>query len=215
MADQTVPYGRKTQKAAAGQGSPYPLDHRRIELRRRFGVDHRRHAAQHRGRDPWRDSRSSQSASSQSGARLRKRRRVHEVLVQGGRRPTRSVRAGRRRLHPQREDQERRLLGRAGHRQENRPADHHLRMDRPAGAQGAGGGRDAEPARPTAESTPCRAIQPAAMGLADYLGWDWKSKAGLPIVNVPGCPVQPDNFMETLLYLLYPGCRPGADDSAR
>ncbi len=42
-----------------------------------------------------------------------------------------------------------------------------------------------------------------AMGLADYLGWDWKSKAGLPIVNVPGCPVQPDNFMETLLYLLY------------
>ena len=41
------------------------------------------------------------------------------------------------------------------------------------------------------------------MGLADYLGWDWKSKAGIPIVNVPGCPVQPDNFMETLLYLLY------------
>jgi hydrogenase small subunit len=42
-----------------------------------------------------------------------------------------------------------------------------------------------------------------AMGLADYLGWGWKSKAGLPIVNVPGCPVQPDNMMETLLYLLY------------
>ncbi len=40
------------------------------------------------------------------------------------------------------------------------------------------------------------------MGIADYLGWDWKSKVGLPIVNVPGCPVQPDNFMETLLYLL-------------
>jgi hydrogenase small subunit len=41
------------------------------------------------------------------------------------------------------------------------------------------------------------------MGLADYLGWSWKSKLGLPIVNVPGCPVQPDNFMETLLYLLF------------
>jgi hydrogenase small subunit len=40
------------------------------------------------------------------------------------------------------------------------------------------------------------------MGLQDYLGHDWRSKAGLPIVNVPGCPVQPDNFMETLLYLL-------------
>ena len=42
-----------------------------------------------------------------------------------------------------------------------------------------------------------------AMGLADYLGWGWKSKTGVPLVNVPGCPVQPDNFMETLLYLLY------------
>ena len=41
------------------------------------------------------------------------------------------------------------------------------------------------------------------MGLADYLGWTWKSKAGLPIVNVPGCPVQPDNFMETVMHLLY------------
>lgn len=41
------------------------------------------------------------------------------------------------------------------------------------------------------------------MGLADYLGWDWRSKLGLPVVNVPGCPVQPDNMMETLLYLLY------------
>lgn len=42
-----------------------------------------------------------------------------------------------------------------------------------------------------------------AMGLPDYLGRQWQSKAGIPIVCVPGCPVQPDNFMETLLYLLY------------
>src|SRR5689334_15495337 len=42
-----------------------------------------------------------------------------------------------------------------------------------------------------------------AMGLADYLGWQWKTAAGIPIVCVPGCPVLPDNFMETLLYLLY------------
>jgi hydrogenase small subunit len=40
------------------------------------------------------------------------------------------------------------------------------------------------------------------MGLADYLGWEWNSHAGIPIVCVPGCPVQPDNFMEVLLYLL-------------
>ena len=41
------------------------------------------------------------------------------------------------------------------------------------------------------------------MGLADYLGWDFRPVAGIPIVNVPGCPVQPDNFMETLTWLLY------------
>jgi hydrogenase small subunit len=40
------------------------------------------------------------------------------------------------------------------------------------------------------------------MGLPDYLGWQWRSKAGIPIVCVPGCPVQPDSFMEVLLYLL-------------
>jgi hydrogenase small subunit len=41
------------------------------------------------------------------------------------------------------------------------------------------------------------------MGLPDYLGWNWKSSAGIPIVCMPGCPIQPDNFMETLLYLLH------------
>jgi hydrogenase small subunit len=41
--------------------------------------------------------------------------------------------------------------------------------------------------------------------------WAWPTisagtgnpRPACPIVNVPGCPVQPDNFMETLLYLLY------------
>ncbi|HVE57086.1 MAG TPA: hypothetical protein VNB22_09675 [Pyrinomonadaceae bacterium] len=42
-----------------------------------------------------------------------------------------------------------------------------------------------------------------AMGLPDYLGWDFKSKVGIPVVCVPGCPTQPDNLTETLLYLLY------------
>ena len=42
-----------------------------------------------------------------------------------------------------------------------------------------------------------------AMGVLDYLGWDWKSKAGIPIVAVPGCPIQPDNLSETIAYLLY------------
>ena len=42
-----------------------------------------------------------------------------------------------------------------------------------------------------------------AMGILDYLGWDWKSVAGVPIVCVPGCPTHPDNLSETILYLLW------------
>ncbi|HMI57245.1 MAG TPA: hypothetical protein VK511_04310, partial [Gemmatimonadaceae bacterium] len=42
-----------------------------------------------------------------------------------------------------------------------------------------------------------------AMGVPDYLGWNFRSKAGLPIVCVPGCPIQPDNLSETILYLLH------------
>jgi hydrogenase small subunit len=40
-----------------------------------------------------------------------------------------------------------------------------------------------------------------AMGLRDYLGANWTSTIGIPIVNLPGCPVQPDNITETLLHL--------------
>lgn len=42
-----------------------------------------------------------------------------------------------------------------------------------------------------------------AMGLPDYLGWNWNSRVGIPIVCIPGCPTLPDNITETLLYLLY------------
>ncbi len=41
------------------------------------------------------------------------------------------------------------------------------------------------------------------MGLPEYLGWQWRSHANVPLVCIPGCPVQPDNMTETLLYLLY------------
>ncbi|HEY1274150.1 MAG TPA: hypothetical protein VGF25_04545 [Thermoleophilaceae bacterium] len=41
-----------------------------------------------------------------------------------------------------------------------------------------------------------------AMGLRDYLGAGFASRLGLPIVNLPGCPVQPDNITETLMYLV-------------
>jgi hydrogenase small subunit len=40
-----------------------------------------------------------------------------------------------------------------------------------------------------------------AMGLRDYLGAGWTSKLGVPLVNLPGCPVQPDAITQTLLHL--------------
>ena len=41
-----------------------------------------------------------------------------------------------------------------------------------------------------------------AMGLGDYLGRGWTSRRGIQIINLPGCPVQPDSITETLLYLV-------------
>jgi hydrogenase small subunit len=41
-----------------------------------------------------------------------------------------------------------------------------------------------------------------AMGLRDYLGESWRSRLGVPIVNLPGCPVQPDSITQTLLHLV-------------
>ena len=59
------------------------------------------------------------------------------------------------------------------------------------------------PARPMAASMPWPGNPTGAMGVPDYLGYDWRSKAGIPIVCVPGCPIQPDNLSETMTYLLY------------
>ena len=85
----------------------------------------------------------------------------------------------------------------------DRPADDHQRMAGPPGAQGDRESSPSGPARPTAASTPWPGNPTGAMGVPDYLGWDWRSKAGLPIVCVPGCPIHPDNLSETILYLLY------------
>jgi hydrogenase small subunit len=58
-----------------------------------------------------------------------------------------------------------------------------------------------------------------AMGVRDYLGSNWKSKAGIPIVNIPGCPAQPDNMTEMLVALVFAlagmGPVPELDDAGR
>jgi len=40
-----------------------------------------------------------------------------------------------------------------------------------------------------------------AMGLMDFLGRDYKSTLGLPVINVSGCPAPGDNCIKTLAYL--------------
>src|SRR5262245_8881635 len=40
-----------------------------------------------------------------------------------------------------------------------------------------------------------------AMGLTDYLGPDFRSQIGLPVINLPGCAPNGDNFIETVAYL--------------
>ena len=131
------------------------------------------------------------------------RRHVHRVVLQGRARRARAVRAGRRGLDPERGDQGRGLLVRLRQRPGDRPADHHLRVDRPARAEGAGRGRDRHLRDLRRHPRDGRQPDRRDGRCPTTSGWDWKSKAGIPIVCVPGCPVQPDNFMETLLYLLY------------
>ena len=85
----------------------------------------------------------------------------------------------------------------------DRPADDDQRVAGPPGAQGHGDAcrRHLRDVR----RHPCdgRATRPAPWACPTTSGWDWKSKAGLPIVCVPGCPIHPDNLSETILYLLY------------
>jgi hydrogenase small subunit len=51
---------------------------------------------------------------------------------------------------------------------------------------------------PSSEGNPT-----GAMSLMDFLGKDYRSSLGLPVVNVPGCAPIPDDFMETVAALLY------------
>src|SRR5579859_3684888 len=59
----------------------------------------------------------------------------------------------------------------------------------------------------------------AAMSVADYLGSDYRSALGVPVVNIPGCSPIGDNFTETvaavLLFLQGVGPLPEFDDLGR
>ena len=122
-------------------------------------------------------------------------------LVRRRRRPARAVRPRARGLGPQRADQRRGLLGRDGRRSGERRADLHVHLDRPA--------RAARRRRARARHVrgvrrhPRDAEQPdRGDGAARLPRLELDARAAdVPIVNLPGCPVQPDNITETLLLL--------------
>ncbi len=60
-----------------------------------------------------------------------------------------------------------------------------------------------ERARRTAAFTLWRAIRRARWGFSIIWVGIGNRSAGIPIVCVPGCPIQPDNLSETILYLLW------------
>lgn len=51
---------------------------------------------------------------------------------------------------------------------------------------------------PAAQGSPT-----GAMGLRDFLGQEYRSAAGLPVINIPGCAPVGDNFTETAAAILY------------
>ncbi len=67
---------------------------------------------------------------------------------------------------------------------------------------------------PSAEGNPT-----GAMSVMDFLGKDYRSAFGLPVINIPGCAPQGDNFTETvfaiLLFLQGIGPLPAFDELGR
>ena len=181
MAEATqAPYGRKTQTRAGRQGGPRPLDHGRAELRRRHGLHHRRHAAQHRRHRHGGHPRPAQGPPAQSGAGLRSRRRLHELLVRGRRGPARRpfVLVVEGSIPNEKIKSEGYWAALGTDKHTGQPITTCEWIDRlapkavavvAAGTCATYGGIHAMAGNPT-----------GCMGLADYLGWDWRSKAGMP-----------------------------------
>ena len=135
-----------------GDHRPRHLAHDGPQLRGRQRRDDRRHEPEPRGHHHRRDPRHAAGRRAQHGARRRDGAGVHAGLVRRRGRQARPVRAHPRGLDPQREDQRRRLLDRHGREPGQRAADHHQRVDRPAGSRRRRPWSRSAPAPPTAAS---------------------------------------------------------------
>ena len=175
------------------------------ELRRRLGLDHRRRPAEHRGRAARRDPRPAEGQPAQQGA-LARRSAARSSSRRSARPPTATLDAPfvlviEGSIPNEKINGDGYWTSFGNDQATGEPLTLNWWIDRLApkawgvvaiGTCATYGGIHAMAGNPT-----------GCMGLADYLGWDFRSAGGLPIVNVPGCPVQPENFMETLTWLLY------------
>ena len=204
MAEATGPLRAEDAAGAGRQGGPRPLDHGRAELRRRLGLDHRRHPAEHRGHRPGGHPRPAQGPPAQPRARLRERRRVHEAT---GTRPTRAGSAPRSSWSSRARSPTRRSRTRATGRR-SAPTRRPASRSPPASGSTAWRPRPwpwsrPAPAPPTAASTRWPATRPAPWAWPTTSAGTGGRRPACRSSTCPGCPVQPDNMTETLLYLLY------------
>ena len=143
----------------------------------------------------------------------RRQQRLHRVVLQGRAGRARPVRARRRGLDPEREDQARGLLVRVRQQPRDRAADDHQRVARPARPQGArrARGRHLRDLRrhPRDGGQPDRRDGRGGLprlGLQDPRRHPDRQRAGLP--GAPGQPLRDDPVPAL------PGHRRGADDPA-
>ena len=141
-------------------------------------------------------------------------RRFSEILVSGRKGQARSICVGGGRLDPERKDKEGRILGALGTDPDTgQPITTNEWIDRLApkalAIVGCGHLRDL-----WRNSRHGREIRPDAMGLEDYLGRDWQSKAGLPDRECSGMPGAARQLHGDAAVPLVPGSGIGSDDPA-
>ena len=124
-------------------------------------------------------------------------------LSSSGEREARAVHSGGRRLDSRTRPTSRRATGPRWEPIRHRAAHSDLRLDRSSGAARLGGG-GCRNLRDLWRHSRHAGKSHRRDGACPII-WDGSGSrsADIPIVCVPGCPVQPDNMMETLLYLFY------------
>ena len=203
--------GRALRRAPA---RPRSLAHERTRLRRRLGRDDRRDQPEPGGPAPRRAARGPRG--SRSTTRCWRTRAGSEFMRPfGAPAAGASIRSSSCSRAPCRTSSSAATAtGRTRRRPAHRPTDHTLHVDRSPRSACRGGARARHLRR--VRRHPRDARQPHRRDGAARLPRPRMDLArGLPIVNLPGCPVQPDSITETLLHLALHIAGRRADDRAR